>query len=195
MKLQTGKAVLFLLMLSMSGTTIAAAQISAAQPSSAIAAHLSKQSSALNVNNSSEGESGTVSTAELSLPDAPSATAQQQAPQDSPQPSQTFKTSPAAPTTNQPIGTTFLVANGFLLGSTIANAEFIAECRPSACQLVPDSIRSRPALYGIGIPASLGVTYISYRLRRGGTRLWIVPVALFTAGNIVYAWHASQFSH
>jgi hypothetical protein len=92
------------------------------------------------------------------------------------------------------MGSLFLVANGVLLGSTIANAEMIARCRPSACQAVPDAIRSRGALYGIGIPASLGISYISYRLKRGGTKLWIVPVALFTAGNIVYAAHASRYS-
>ena len=195
MKLQAAKAGLWLLMLAitMSGTTVAAAQISTAQASFPIAGHLGQQDapSFLSSGNPSEVESGTVLAAGSSLPDAPSTIAQQQA---APEPSQPSRPSPVAPA-KPPLDTVFWVANGFLLGSTIANAEFIAECRPSACQLVPDAIRSRPALYGIGIPASLGISYISYRLRRSGTRWWVAPVALFTAGNIVYAWHASQFSH
>jgi len=98
------------------------------------------------------------------------------------------------PVANSTLGATFLIANGMLLGSTIANAEMIGRCQPSACQSVPEAIRNRGDLYAIGIPASLGVSYISYRLKRSGTRFWIVPVALFTAGNVVYAVHASHFS-
>jgi hypothetical protein len=196
MKLQSAKTGLWLVTLAMCGTSVAAAQISAAQASSPIAANFDKQDapSALSSGNPSASESGTVLTASSSLPDAPSAISELQAAQEPSQPSPPSRRSPAAPA-KPPLDTAFWLANGALLGSTIANAEFIAECRPSACQLVPDAIRSRPALYGIGIPASLGITYISYRLRRSGTRWWIAPVALFTAGNIVYAWHASQFSH
>jgi hypothetical protein len=102
--------------------------------------------------------------------------------------------SPKSPT-NGPLGWLFLAANGALLGSTIANAEIIARCRPTACQAIPGAIRSRGALYGIGIPASLGISYLSYRIKRAGSRLWIVPVAVFTAGNVSYAGHASQWSH
>ena len=93
-----------------------------------------------------------------------------------------------------PVGNTFWVANGLLLGSTIADAEMITRCRASSCQSIPDSIRTRGALYGIGIPASLAVTYISYKLKRAGTKWWLVPVALFTAGNVVYAAHAAEWS-
>jgi hypothetical protein len=193
MKLQTAKAGLWLVTLAMSGTTVAAAQNSAAQPPSPIAGYSGKRDapSALSWGTPSEGESGTASTAGPSLPDAPSAVAARQTAEEPAQPPRAAPLAPAKISINPP----FLVANGLLLGSTIADAEMIARCRPSACQTVPDAIRNRPALYGIGIPASLGISYISYRLRRSGTRLWIVPVALFTAGNIVYAAHAAQLSH
>ena len=193
MKLQMAKAGLWLVTLAMSGTTVAAAQISAAQASSPSAGYSGKRNtpSALSSGKPSPGGSETAPTVGPSLPDAPSAVAARQTAEEPAQPPRATPLAPAKAT----IDPLFLVANGFLLGSTIANAEMIAECRPSACQTVPDAIRSRPALYGIGIPASLGISYISYRLRRSGTRLWIVPVALFTAGNIVYAAHAAQFSH
>jgi len=194
MKLQTAKAGLWLVTLAMTGTTVAAAQISAQAPSP-IAGYSGKPDalSVLSPGKPSEGESMTVSTAEPSLPDAPSAMAERQAAQEPSPAPQSTEQSPRSPVSTS-IGPAFVVANGMLLGSTIANAELIARCRPSSCQAVPDSIRSRPALYGIGITSSLAISYISYRIKRGGSRWWIVPVAVFTAGNVVYAAHAAQWS-
>jgi hypothetical protein len=88
----------------------------------------------------------------------------------------------------------FWIASGMMMTSTIVNAEAIARCRPASCTAVPDAIRSRGALYGIGIPASIGVSYMGYRIKRGGSKWWIVPIAAVTAGNAVYAWHAAQWS-
>jgi hypothetical protein len=134
-------------------------------------------------------------TEESSLPDAPSVVAAQETQQAavSPAVERSVAQHPTAPT-KATLDSSFLVANSFLLGSTIANAEMIARCRPSACQAVPDGIRQRGQLYAIGIAASLGVTYVSYHLKKNGTGLWILPVALFTVGNVVYATHAAQFS-
>jgi hypothetical protein len=193
MKLQTAKAGLWLVALAMSGTTVAAAQISPAQASSPISTYSSQRNvpSVLSPGKPSEAKATTtLATAEPSLPDAPSAVAQGQS-AEAPQP----KYESPQPSASRAIGPTFLVANGALFGSTIANAAEIGNCRPSACQAVPQAIRSRGTLYAIGIPASLGVTYISYRLKRSGTRWWIAPVALFTAGNIIYAAHAAHFSN
>jgi len=136
----------------------------------------------------------TTGSTESSLPDAPSAVAIAQAAPSTPTTADEGTQRPPKPPSNEPLGFSFLAANGMLLGSTIANAEMIARCRPSACQAVPDSIRSRSALYGIGIPSSLAVSYISYRMKRGGSRWWIVPVAVLTVGNVVYAAHAAQWS-
>lgn len=137
-----------------------------------------------------------VETATDSLPDAPSAVAAQEAQQvqAAPMVEQPVAQRPKAPANTPTADSTFLIANSFLWGSTIANAEMIARCRPSACQAVPDGIRQRGDLYGIGIPASLAVSYISYRLKKSGTGMWILPVALFTVGNVVYATHAAQYT-
>lgn len=183
---------LLTLTLTVGGTTVAGAQVSGeAKAFSSIQANLGNREVApvFRVAKPAEAESPRVAAAGSSLPDAPSAVAERQAAEETSPPPRA-----PLPTAGPSMGSLFLVANGVLLGSTIANAEMIARCRPSACQAVPDAIRSRGALYGIGIPASLGISYISYRLKRGGTKLWIVPVALFTAGNIVYAAHASRYS-
>ena len=127
-------------------------------------------------------------------PDAPSAQAPPAPPQE--QAIQARKRDAdlnARPTMNSPMGGPFWISNTLLMASTVTTIEMIMGCRASACQMVPDSLRNRGALYGIGIPASLGVSYISYKLKRGGTRWWIVPVAVFTAGNVIYAAHASQW--
>jgi len=118
------------------------------------------------------------------LPDAPSARAEKSR-EDAP------PSTPVQGSVGKP-GPIFWSANGLMMASTVVNVEMIMRCRPESCQSVPDAIRSRGALYGIGIPATLGATYISYRMRRSGNKWWILPVAVVTAGNIVYAAHAAQ---
>jgi hypothetical protein len=196
MELRAPKPRLWLVALTMTVSTLAAAQSrSAPAVSTAPGSGASPDLHAdLSTNDPAVVGSRLNAMAPTSLPDAPSAVSQ--APQDqvSP-PSAEPKQEPRMPPTNRSFGVTFVAANGVLLGSTIANAEMIARCRPSACQAIPDSIRSRAALYGIGIPASLAVSYISYRLKRGGTRWWIAPVAVLATGNVAYAVHAAQWSH
>jgi hypothetical protein len=87
----------------------------------------------------------------------------------------------------------FWLTVGALLGSSIADAELIARCRPDRCQIVPDAVRSRPALYGIGISASVGLSYITYQLKRSGKKWWYVPIDAATASNVVYGTHAAYF--
>lgn len=197
MKLRTAKAGLWSVVLAMSGTTMAAAQISTAQASSPVPRYSIQPNvpSLLSAGKPLEIESTLLAAnPEPSLPDAPSAIAERQAAQEAPSPQQSVERSPQSPIAPT-VGPTFWAANGLLLGSTIANAAEIGNCRPSACQSVPAAIRSRGTLFAIGIPASLGVTYISYRLKRSGTRWWIAPVALFTAGNVIYAAHAARLSN
>jgi hypothetical protein len=128
------------------------------------------------------------------LPEAPSAIAGRRSSAE-PVSSPRRWTQQAPPRAVKPgTGRMFLVASGVSLGLTMANAELVARCRPSACQDVPSAMRNRAALYGIGIPASIGISYISHRLRQRGNRLWIVPITAFASGNLVYGLHASQFS-
>jgi len=201
MKLQASKARLWLVTLTITAATVAAAQTLPAPASFTSRGFQGSRDAApvLSANNSAEAASTFTTTVGPSLPDAPSAVAASRSPQDqTPSVASAEGTQkPPMPPTNASLSfmfPTFLAANGALLGSTIANVEMISRCQPSACQSVPDAIRHRGTLYGIGIPSSVAVSYLSYRLKRGGTRWWIVPVAVFTAGNIVYAVHASQWS-
>jgi hypothetical protein len=196
MKRQASKARSWLVTLTMTAATLAVGQSSPPPASSALRGFDSSREVQPVPSTSNPGKvaSTFATTAAPSLPDAPSAVAASQSSQDAPIISEEGTRKPPAPPTNATLGLTFLVANGVLFGSTIANAEMIARCRPSSCQAVPDAIRSRPALYGIGISSSLAVSYVSYRLKRGATRWWIAPVAVLTAGNIVYAVHASRWS-
>jgi len=87
----------------------------------------------------------------------------------------------------------FVMATSVLFGSSIANAELTTRCINSGfCTAVPGPLRSRGALYGVGLPADAGVTVLGYLLKHGGHRWWFVPAALVTAGNSIYAVHASQ---
>lgn len=195
MKLLTAKAGLWLMTMAVGGTTVVAAQISPVKAFSAARVNSGRLAivsvaGAVPVSD----EQSAIETSASSLPDAPSAVAATQLAQEpAPVAAQPVQAAPR-PVANSTLGATFLIANGMLLGSTIANAEMIGRCQPSSCQSVPDAIRNRGDLYAIGIPASLGVSYISYRLKRAGTRFWLLPVAVFTAGNVVYAVHASHFS-
>jgi hypothetical protein len=158
-------------------------------------ANMARAGISVSTSHSSEIRASSGVNEETSLPNAPSVVAAQEPQQAavSPAVEPSVAQHPTAPS-KAPLDSSFIVANSFLLGSTIADAEMIARCRPSSCQAVPDGIRQRGQLYAIGIAASLGVTYVSYHLKKNGSGLWILPVALFTVGNAVYATHAAQFS-
>ncbi len=87
----------------------------------------------------------------------------------------------------------FTIATLALVASSVFNAEMILRCEPRACQAVPAVLRSRGIIYGIAIPADIGVAYISSRLRRTRyDRMWYVPILVGTVGNVVYGAHAAQ---
>ena len=197
MKQQLAKAGLWLLALAMGGTAAAAAQITPVPAFSSTKAGSSRRdvTLAFSFPKAPAVESSPVAAAESSLPDAPSAVlAMQSAQEVSSLPTTAKDSSPRSAGTST-IGPTFLIANGAMLASTIADAAVISNCRPTSCKAVPSALRSPAALYGIGIPVTLGVSYISYRLKRSGTKLWILPVAVVTVGNFVYALNASKWSN
>ncbi|MFB3917506.1 MAG: hypothetical protein ACE14M_12300 [Terriglobales bacterium] len=87
----------------------------------------------------------------------------------------------------------FWAVHGVMFASAISAAELTTRCMDDHfCTAVPDALRSRGALYGVGIPAAIGVTSLGYYLKTRGHRWWFVPAALVTAGSIVYGVHASQ---
>jgi hypothetical protein len=90
----------------------------------------------------------------------------------------------------------YWTVNGLMLGSSVVSAELTQRCLYSgACDWVPDALHSRGAMYGAGLPAASGVSYLSYYLKKKGYRWWFVPAALVTAGNIVASTHAAHYSH
>jgi hypothetical protein len=87
----------------------------------------------------------------------------------------------------------FTIAALALIASSVFNAEMILRCEPKACQAVPAILRSRVGIYGVAIPADIGIGYISNRLRRTRyDRMWYVPMVVGTVGNVVYGAHAAQ---
>ena len=88
----------------------------------------------------------------------------------------------------------FMMVNGLMFGSSIANVELTTRCFNSgACSAVPGPLRSRGALYGLGLTTDVGVTVLGHYLKRSGHRWWFVPAAVVTVGNVVYAIHASRY--
>lgn len=94
----------------------------------------------------------------------------------------------------QVIDREFVIGNSVMLGSTIANVELTHRCLENGfCSLVPRALVRRRAMYGVGLPANIGVGVLGYYLKRGGHRWWFVPAALVTTGNIVYGIHAARY--
>ena len=90
----------------------------------------------------------------------------------------------------------YLAFTGVMLAASVANAELTLRClgKHFACNDVPRSLDSRVALYGIGIPADLGVAYLTYTMKRKHNHMWYVPAALVTGANLFFAWRAYHWS-
>ncbi len=85
---------------------------------------------------------------------------------------------------------------GAMIASSLTSVDLTQRClHAGACSFVPEVFRSRAAMYGAGLPAAAGVSYLSYYLKRKGYRWWFVPAALVTAGNVVVSTHAAHYSH
>jgi hypothetical protein len=86
----------------------------------------------------------------------------------------------------------YLVLTGGMFGASIANAELTIRClqQHPSCNDVPRSLQSRAAIYGIGIPADLGVAYLTYCLKRKHNHIWYVPAAAVTGANLFFAYRA-----
>ncbi len=78
-----------------------------------------------------------------------------------------------------------------MFGASIADAELTQRCQQEkTCSFVPPSLRSRTAMYGIGLPADFAVAYLTYHLKSKRDHLWYVPSALVTAANIYVGIHS-----
>jgi hypothetical protein len=90
----------------------------------------------------------------------------------------------------------YMAVTGTMFAASIFDAELTMRClEQRTCSYIPSSFRSRTALYGIGIPADLGVSYLTYYMKRKRSRIWFMPSALVTVANIyvgVHAYHRTQ---
>ena len=91
----------------------------------------------------------------------------------------------------------YLLVTGGMFGASVADAELTIRClqQHSSCNDVPSSLRSRVALYGIGIPADLGIAYLTYHMKKKHSRIWYVPAALVTGANAFLSVRAYRWMH
>jgi len=85
----------------------------------------------------------------------------------------------------------YLAFTGAMFSASVFDAELTMRClEQKTCLYVPNSLRSRTALYGIGIPADFGISYLSYYMKKKHSRIWFVPEALVTVANVYVGIHA-----
>ncbi len=152
-------------------------------------------------------ESFATSASNEALPDAPDATTPD-APSASPAPSPAVKNQshygapPAA--VGGPLGVDRTVADrnyflftGAMFGSSIMNAELTLHCltKQATCNDVPHALQSRAALYGIGIPADLAISYLTYYMKKKHSHIWYAPSALVTGANVFLGIRAYRWSN
>jgi len=147
--------------------------------------------------------------ADSSLPDAPSASHPDAAASSDPAPP------PSAPVRHSsgsgappaarggPFGVDRTVADwrywtvtGAMFSASVFDAEETQKClKQKTCAFLPDFLYSRAAMYGIGIPADLAISYWTFHLKKKNSRIWYVPSALVTAANFYVGIHSYGRAH
>jgi hypothetical protein len=142
---------------------------------------------------------------ESELPDAPSAAKSDTSTGDAASPSTIKKESQGAPVAAQggPLWVdrsvadrNYFMVTGAMFSASVVNAELTMHCldRHASCNDVPNTLSRRMALYGIGIPADLGVAYLTYYMKRKHSHIWYVPAACVTAANLFFGYRAYHWS-
>lgn len=90
----------------------------------------------------------------------------------------------------------YLLLTGGMFGASVFNAEVTLHClkEHTDCNDVPSSLHSRAALYGIGIPADLGIAYLTYYMKKRHSSMWYVPAAVVTGANLFFGVRAYRWS-
>ena len=139
------------------------------------------------------------------VPDAPSATSSEALPADptpSPVTKRDFRGAPPA-AQGGPLWVdrtvadrNYLLVNSGMFGASVLNAELTIRClnKHPSCNDVPPSLQNRTAIYGIGIPADLAVSYLTYCLKRKHNHMWYVPAAVVAGGNIFLGLRANHWT-
>jgi hypothetical protein len=90
----------------------------------------------------------------------------------------------------------YWTVTGAMLSSSLVSVDLTHKClEVDACTFLPDAFHRRRVMYGAGLPAVTGISYLSYYLKSKHYPWWFVPAAVVTAGNIVISVHAAHYSH
>jgi len=90
----------------------------------------------------------------------------------------------------------YLLFTGGMFAASVINTELTLRClnKHPSCNDVPSSFRSRADLYGVGIPAELGIAYLTYCMKRKHNHLWYIPTAVVTGANLFLAVQAYRWT-
>jgi len=141
----------------------------------------------------SAGAESSPEPAASSYPDAPSAIKTPGAPDNGAEQAASRAPRPAARGgLNRAIDARYMAAMSTMFAASIVNVEKTNTClEQHTCSFVPVAFRSRGALYGAGIPAELGIAYLSYKLKEHRHGWWFVPAMVATGGNSFVAYHSA----
>jgi hypothetical protein len=68
----------------------------------------------------------------------------------------------------------FWTFTGLMFGASVMDAELTQRCQQEkTCSYVPPSLRSRAAMYGIGLPADFAISYLTYNMKSKHSRVLV----------------------
>ncbi len=100
----------------------------------------------------------------------------------------------ATPPTAKRVATgSYWATTAAVFGSNIAAIELLQSCLAAGeCQSIPGPMRSRGAMYGVGLPVAAGVSYLDYYLKKKEKRWWFVPAVAATAFDLFFVVHGAE---
>ncbi len=99
----------------------------------------------------------------------------------------------SAPSAERVATRSYWATTAAVFGSNIAAIEVLQSClAASGCQSIPGPMRSRGAMYGVGLPVAAGVSYLDYYLKKKEKRWWYVPAVVATAFDLAFVVRGAQ---
>jgi hypothetical protein len=63
-----------------------------------------------------------------------------------------------------------------------------------SCTAIPTPFQSRPAMFSVGVPVAVGVSILSYEMKKHGNRWWFLPPAIVSGAATALIIHSVQAS-
>ena len=90
---------------------------------------------------------------------------------------------------------TYWALQGLMFASVVATVETTHNCMDAgSCTGVPDPLKSRTAMYSLGVPVAVGLSILGYELKKHGNRFWYLPSVLVIGGDTVLTVHSVRAS-